>query len=49
MNVHAVKMQWLTSHWNYPAILAGTDDGCLKLFSVNFDTLADQTINAHCK
>lgn len=39
MNFRVTKLQWLLSHWNYPALLAGTDEGSLKLFSTSFDTL----------
>jgi hypothetical protein len=49
MGIKATKLQWLMSHWNYPAILAGTEEGSLKLFNTNLDSLAEQTLNAHCK
>jgi len=34
-----VKMAWLTSQWNVPAVLGGTEDGCLKVFNSIFDNI----------
>jgi hypothetical protein len=32
-------MKLLLSHWNYPAIIAGTDDGSVKVYNSGFDNL----------
>ena len=44
-----VKMAWLTSQWNVPAVLGGTEDGCLKVFNSIFDNIVQQTLNLHRK
>jgi hypothetical protein len=49
MGFKVLKLKWLVSHWNFPAILAGTEEGTIKIFNINFDNLAEQTINAHSK
>jgi hypothetical protein len=41
------KLQWLTSQWNIPAVLAGTEEGHLKVFNSVFDNIVEQSINAH--
>lgn len=43
------KLKLLLSHWNYPAIIAGVDDGSVKVFNVGFDNLAEQSLNSHSK
>ena len=43
------KMKWLMSYLNCPAVIIGSEDGTLKVFSYNFDTLAEQTLLAHSK
>ncbi len=39
MNFKINKLQWLTSQWNVSAILAGTQDGALKIFNSTFDNI----------
>jgi len=43
------KLGWLTSQWNIPAILAGTEDGYLKVFNSVFDNIVEQSLNVHRK
>ena len=43
------KLEWLTSQWNIPAIIAGTDDGSIKVFNSSFDNIVEQTLNVHMK
>lgn len=44
-----VKMSWLTSQWRVPAVLGGTDEGCLKVFNSVFDNIVEQSLNVHRK
>ena len=34
----------LTSQWNIPAVLGGTEEGCLKVFNAVFDNIVEQSI-----
>jgi hypothetical protein len=43
------KLQWLTSQWNVSAIVAGTDDGAVKIFNSGFDNIVEQSLNVHMK
>jgi WD40 repeat protein len=49
MGFRITKLQWLTSQWNINAIIAGTDEGCLKVFNSPFDNIVEQTLNVHLK
>ena len=49
MGFKITKLQWLTSQWNIPAIIAGTDEGCIKVFNSSFDNIVEQTLNIHLK
>ena len=44
-----VRMCWLTSQWRVPAVLGGTDEGCLKVFNSVFDNIVEQSLNVHRK
>lgn len=39
MGFKLVKLQWLNSQWNIPAIIGGTEDGALKVFNSPFDNI----------
>ena len=49
MGFRITKLQWLTSQWNIPAIIAGTDEGSIKVFNSSFDNIVEQTLNIHLK
>lgn len=42
-----VRMCWLTSQWKVPAVLGGTEEGCLKVFNSVFDNIVEQSLNVH--
>ena len=44
-----VRMCWLTSQWKVPAVLGGTEEGCLKVFNSVFDNIVEQSLNVHRK
>lgn len=43
------RLQWLNSQWNIPAVIAGTEDGAIKVFNSPFDNIVEQTLNVHLK
>jgi WD40 repeat protein len=49
MGFKLTKLQWLNSQWNIPAIIAGTEDGAIKVFNSPFDSIVEQTLNVHLK
>jgi WD40 repeat protein len=49
MGFRLLKLQWLNSQWNIPAIIAGTDDGAIKVFNSPYDNIVEQTLNVHLK
>jgi WD40 repeat protein len=49
MGFKITEMQWLNSQWNIPAIVAGTDEGAIKVFNSPFDNIVEQTLNVHLK
>lgn len=49
MGFRISKLEWLNSQWNIPAVIAGTEDGAIKVFNSPFDNIVEQSLNVHLR
>lgn len=49
MGFRITKLEYFTSQWNVSAIVAGTEDGTIKVFNSQFDNIVEQTLNCHLR